>query len=198
MNVEGQKADDRQPERRWYALYAKHHHEKRAADLLSRKRMEVFLPLHWDVHQWKDRKKTIALPLFPGYLFLRSDLMDRPEILRTPGVFFLVENSGRACPIPDYEIEAIQRVVNSEVRFEPHPFLRSGEQVRIRSGPLAGVCGIFVKNKNQHRVVVSVEVLQKSVSIEVSLENVQKAGPSPSEEVMRVGIKSRGSIAAGA
>ncbi len=198
MNVETQKTGAQEPESRWYALYIKHHHEKKAADLLMRKKIEVFLPLYRDVRQWKGRKKTIALPLFPGYLFLRSDLRDKTEILRTPGVFFLVENSGHACPVPDYEIEAIQRVVNSEMEFQPHPFLKSGEHVEIRSGPLAGVRGIFVRNKNQHRIVVAVEVLQKAVSVEVSLENVQKAGPSAAGEFMRLEIESHGSRAVGA
>jgi len=159
----------------WYALYAKHHHEKKVADVLRRKGIEIFLPLHPTLRRWKDRKKTVAMPLFPGYLFLRSDLRNKLEILSTAGVFFLVENGGRACPVPEHEIEAVRAVVEGDAPFEPHPYLEAGERVRIKSGPLAGICGLYVKGKNQHRVVISVELLRKAVSVEVDVTNVEKA-----------------------
>lgn len=166
--------DRRQEDPRWYAVYTKHQHEKKSADLLTRKGMDVFLPLYRAVHQWKDRKKALSLPLFPGYLFLRSTLENKVEILSTPGVFFLVENAGHACAIPDDEIEAVRMIAQSNTQFEPHPYLKSGEHVRIRSGPLAGIRGIFVKPKNKYRMVVSVELLRKAVSIEIDAANVEK------------------------
>src|SRR5262245_24509580 len=158
----------------WYELYAKHHHEKKVADLLRRKGVDVFLPLHPTLRRGKDRKKTVAVPLFPGYLFLRTNLRNKIEILSTAGVFFLVENGGRACPVPDHEIEAVRAVVESDARFEPHPYLELGETVQICRGPLAGIRGLYVRSKNQHRVVVSVELLRKSVSVEVELPNVER------------------------
>src|SRR5262245_28740042 len=126
----------------WYAIYAKHHHEKKVADRLQRKGIEIFLPVHPTVRRWKDRKKTVAMPLFPGYLFLRSDLRNKLEILSTAGVFFLVENGGRACPVPEHEIEMVRAVVQGDAPFEPHPYLEAGEPVRIKSGPLTGICGL--------------------------------------------------------
>jgi transcription antitermination factor NusG len=158
----------------WYAIYAKHHHEKKIAELLSLKGTEVFLPLFISVRRWKDRKQKVAEPLFPGYVFVRSDLRDRVSILSTPGVFFLVENAGRACAIPDAEVDAIRRVVGSERSFEPHPYLQAGERIRVLDGPLAGISGFFVRLKKQDRIVVSIELLRKSVSVEVDLANVEK------------------------
>jgi transcription antitermination factor NusG len=158
----------------WYAIYAKHNHERKVADLLARKGMDVFMPLYESVRRWKDRNKSLPMPLFPGYVFLKSNLHNKIEILSTPGVFFIVESAGQACPIPEQEIEAIRAITQSDVRFEPHPFLKTGEYVRIRTGPLAGISGIFVKPKNKYRVVVSIELLRKAVAIEVDTGNVDK------------------------
>jgi transcription antitermination factor NusG len=158
----------------WYAIYIKHNHERKSADLLTRKGLEVFLPFYDSVRRWKDRKKSLSMPLFPGYVFLKSTLQNKIEILSTPGVFFIVENAGRACPIPEHEIQAIRTIVQSDAKFEPHAFLKSGELVRIRSGPLAGIAGIFLKPKNNFRIVVSIELLRKAIAIEVDAANVDK------------------------
>jgi transcriptional antiterminator NusG len=170
VNLQGQYAAE------WYAAYIKHQHEKKAAHLLERKGVEVFLPQQKVIHRWKDRNKAVSLPLFPGYLFLHSDLQDKFEILNTPGVFFLVENAGRACPIPGHEIDSIRRITQSGVKAEAHPFLDTGHQVRICSGPLSGVTGVLTRFKNQYRVVLTVELLQKAVSIEVEIGNVERIG----------------------
>lgn len=164
---------------RWYAVYTKHQHEKRSAELLIRKGVDVFLPSYRAVRQWKDRKKVLSLPLFPSYLFLRTNLQNKLEILRTPGVFFLVENAGRACVIPDSEIEGIQKVAQSGGQLQPHPFLRCGDMVRVRRGPLAGITGLMVRVKNEYRVVLSVELLKKAVSVEIDLTSVERLPPVP-------------------
>lgn len=158
----------------WYAAYVKHQHEKKAAAHLQRKGVDVFLPEQKVSRVWKDRKKLLSLPLFPGYLFLRSDLRDRIEILNTPGIFFLVENAGRSCPIPDHEIDAIRRVANSGLPAREHPFITAGDRVRVRSGPLAGVVGILSYVKNQYRMVLRVELLRKALSVEVEVANVDR------------------------
>jgi transcription antitermination factor NusG len=158
----------------WYAAYVKHQHERKAADLLQRKGIEVFLPFQKVVRQWKDRKKTLSLPLFPSYLFLRSNLEDKWQILNTPGIFFLVQSQGRASTIPIEEIESIRRLVGSGLPVQAHSYLASGDRVQICSGPLQGVTGILSRFKNQFRVVVNVELLQKAVSIEVGLSNLQR------------------------
>jgi len=160
----------------WYVAYVKHQHEKKAADLLQRKGMEVFLPQQKVIHRWKDRNKTLFLPLFPGYVFLHCNMRDKFQILNTPGVFFLVENGGRACVIAKEEIDSIRRVAESGLQVQPHPYVGAGDCVRVCSGPLTGIIGILTSFRNQHRVVLTVEQLEKAVSFEVELANVERIG----------------------
>lgn len=162
----------------WYAIYAKHQHEKSAADLLDRKGFEILLPLYRSVRRWNDRNKAALLPLFPSYLFVRTDLCRKVDILRTPGVFWLVESGGCACPIPEYEIEAINKIIQSPAGIAPHPYLMSGERVRVRHGTLEGVEGILTRFKNQYRVVLNVELLRRAVAVELDLASVE---PVPSK-----------------
>jgi len=152
----------------WFAAYTKHQHEKRAADLLAKKGMETFLPTYRDVRRWNDRMKTLILPLFPCYLFVRTVVDQKLDILKTPGIFHIVESDGKACVVPDEEIAALRRLVLNE-SIRPHAFLNSGDHVRIVSGALAGIEGILVRLKNHHRVVVSIELLRKSLAVEMDL-----------------------------
>lgn len=161
-------------EARWYAAYTKHQHEKKCADLLAQKGIESYLPLYHSLRQWRDRRKRLTLPLFPGYVFFRSTMNTRLEVLSTPGVFFIVESAGRACPIPEHEIESIRILTNSEAVIEPHAYLNPGDSVQVRCGPLTGVCGILTRIKNRYRVVICVELLRQGVSVEVDLADVEK------------------------
>lgn len=170
----------------WFALYTKHQHEKTAALLLQSTGFEVFLPLYHTVHRWKDRNQKVQLPIFPCYLFLRTSFARKADVLRTPGVFSIVESGGQPCAIPEGEIEAIRRAANSPAHLEPHPFLNSGDRVRIRSGPLAGIEGILTAAKKRHRVVLSVELLRKSVGVEVDLAILERIGSIASEAIRRV------------
>lgn len=165
----------------WYAVYTKHQHEKSAAALLGRKDFEVFFPVYRAVHRWKDRNQIVVLPLFPCYLFLRTELDRKIDILRTAGVRWIVENTGHACPVPEGEIEAVRKICSAATRVQPHPFLKHGDLVRIRSGPLLGMEGFLVRIKNQCRVVVSVDLLQKSVAVEVDVEDVGLVSPAWNE-----------------
>jgi transcription antitermination factor NusG len=157
----------------WYAVYTKFQHDKSAAALLERKDFEVFFPVYRAVHRWKDRNQIVVLPLFPCYLFLRTELVRKTDILRTAGVRWIVENAGHACVVPDSEIESVQKICAAATRVQPHPFLRQGDLVRICRGPLLGMEGYFVRSKNQYRVVVSIDLLQKSVAVEVDLGDVE-------------------------
>jgi len=157
----------------WLAVYIKFQHEKSAAKLLEKKEFEVFLPVYRTIHRWKDRKQPVVLPLFPCYLFLRTPIERKLEVLRTPGVQWIVENAGYACTVPNTDIEVIRRICSVGTQPRPHPFLKKGDFVRVRSGPLAGTEGFFVQVKNGYRVVVSVALLQKSVAVEVDLAELE-------------------------
>jgi len=159
----------------WYAIYTRHQHEKTVAQILTGKGFDTFLPLYATTHNWKDRTKALTLPLFPCYVFLKGGIERRLQIITTPGIYGLVSSAGQPAPIPDIEIEAIRRVVESGTRVEIHPFLKCGSRVRVKCGPLAGIEGILVRKKNISRLVLNVEILGTAASIEVAAFQVEVA-----------------------
>ncbi len=162
----------------WYALYTRHQHEKMVDQVLTNKGFTTFLPIYATTHNWKDRAKVLSLPLFPCYVFLKGGIERRLQILTTPGVFGLVSSAGQPAAIPDIEVEAIRRVVESGVRVEAHPYLKCGNWVRVKCGPLAGIEGILVRKKNISRLVLSVEMLGTAAAIEVEAFQVEEVnGP---------------------
>jgi len=158
----------------WFAVCTRHQHEKTAARILEYKEFEVFLPLYKARHRWKDRITEVSLPLFPGYLFVREGFRRWLAILTTPGVSSIVSCGGQPAAIPFSEIEGVKQVVDSTLRVEPHPFLKSGDRVRVKYGPIAGVEGILLRNKNVARLVLSVEMLGKSVAVETDATDVER------------------------
>lgn len=160
----------------WYALSTRHQHEKTVADLLTRKGFETFLPLYSVTHRWKDRSKVLNLPLYPSYVFLKGGFERRLQVLMTPGVLGVVSFAGQPGVIPDCEIEAIRRVVTNRLRVEPWPFLKCGDRVRVKDGPLEGVEGLLVRKKNDVRLVLSVELLSQSVAVELDSCLVELVG----------------------
>jgi transcription antitermination factor NusG len=161
----------------WWALYTRHQHEKIVADVLSMKGFEVFLPLYESVRRWKDRKKVLALPLFPCYVFVRGGLDRRLHIVSTPGVHMVLRRGEQVAIIPDEEIDAIQRTLTGRLGVEPHPFLQCGEKVRVKRGSLAGVEGILLRKKNRYRLVLSVSMLAQSVAVEIDAMDVEPVAP---------------------
>ena len=157
----------------WYAVHTRHQHEKMVDHILTNKGFNTFLPLYATTHNWKDRTKALSLPLFPCYVFLRGGIERRLQIVTTPGIHCVVSIGGQPAAIPDVEIEAIRRVVESGTRVEAHPFLKCGNRVRVKCGPLTGIEGILVRKKNISRLVLSVEILGTSASIEVSAFQVE-------------------------
>jgi transcription antitermination factor NusG len=151
----------------WYAIYARHQHEKTVAQILTIKGFETLLPLYQSARRWKDRTKVLSLPLFPCYIFVKGGLERRLDILTTPGIYAFVSIAGHPTSIPSAEIEAIQRIVESGARMEPHPFLKCGDSVRVKWGPLAGIQGILVRKKDVCRLVLSVEMLGQAAALEV-------------------------------
>jgi transcription antitermination factor NusG len=168
----GVPANDELP---WWAIYTRHQHEKVVAEMLSLKGIEVFLPVYDSVRRWKDRKKTLSLPLFPCYVFVRGSLQRRLHVLTTPGVHMILSHGERAATIPEEEIEAIRRTVEGSFRVEPHPFLKCGERVRVTRGTLEGIEGILVRKKSLFRLVLSVNMLAQSVAVEIDAADVEPA-----------------------
>jgi transcription antitermination factor NusG len=158
----------------WFAVCTRHQHEKTAARILEYKEFEVFLPLYKARHRWKDRFKEVYVPLFPGYLFVREELRRWLAIITTPGVSSIVSCGGQPAAIPFSEIEGVKRIVESTLRVEPHPFLKSGDWVRVKHGPIAGVEGILLRQKNVARLVLTIEILGKSAAVEVDAIDVER------------------------
>jgi transcription antitermination factor NusG len=163
----------------WYALYTRHQHEKMVDQVLTNKGFDTFLPLYATTHNWKDRTKALTLPLFPCYVFLKGGIERRLQILTTPGIYGLVSSAGQPAAIPGMEIEAIRRAVESGTRVEAHPFLKCGNRVRVKSGPLAGIEGILVRKKNISRLVLSVEILGTAAAIEIAAFQVEAVNAPP-------------------
>ena len=163
-------------EARWYAAYTSANHEKRVAIQLKERAVEHFLPLYESVRRWKDRRKRLQLPLFPGYVFVRFALRDRLQVLQVPGVAKLVGFHGTPAELPQEEMEALRASLAGGVRAEPYPYLKIGRRVRVRVGLLAGLEGTLVRKKNGARFVMSLDPIMRSVAVEIDmaeLESVQ-------------------------
>src|SRR6266702_6845712 len=154
-------------EQHWYAAYTCAQHEKRVAAELGMREVERFLPLYSSVRRWKDRRVTLDLPLFPGYVFVRLALRDRLRVLQIPSVVRLVGFNGLPAALDDEEMEILRSGLTERLRIEPHPYLPAGRRVRIKSGPLAGLQGILLRKKASFRFVLSVDLIQRSVVADV-------------------------------
>lgn len=157
----------------WWALYTRHQHEKTIAEMLSAKGFEVFLPLYESVRRWKDRRKVLTLPLFPGYVFVRGVPERRLQIVSTPGIHMVLSQGEQSATIPEEEIDAVRRTLEGNFRVEPHPFLNCGERVRVKRGTLEGVEGVLVRWKGCARLVLSVDMLAQSVAVEIDAMDVE-------------------------
>ena len=184
MSIYDAEFDDTNGRSAWHALHTRYQHEKVVAELLTRQGFETFLPLYTTVHRWKDRTKRLSLPLFPCYVFCRGGFDRRLQILKTPGVHSIVETARRPGVIPDAEIAAIRRAVENALRIEPHPFLASGDWVKIKFGPLVGVEGILVRKQDQLRLVLSVEMLGRSVAVEIDPAHAEHVSGSTAKQIL--------------
>jgi transcription antitermination factor NusG len=160
-------------ENRWYAAYTSANHEKRVRQQCEERCVTCFLPVYETVRRWKDRRMHLQLPLFPGYVFVRMALTDRVRVLQLPGVVRLVGFGGNPFPLPDEEIEGLRKALAAGIVAEPHPFLTVGRRVGIKNGPFAGRQGILLRRKGSLRVVLSVDLIRRSVVVDVEAENVE-------------------------
>jgi transcription antitermination factor NusG len=160
---------------RWYAAYTCANHEKRVRRQLEDRAFESFLPVYETVRRWKDRRMRLQLPLFPGYVFVRMALVDRLRVLQVPSLVRLVGVMGHLSELHDEEIEGLKKGLASGVRTQPHPFLNTGRRVRIKSGPFEGRQGFLVRRKGNLRLVLSLDLIMRSVVIDVEAADVEPA-----------------------
>ncbi len=161
----------------WYALFTRYQHEKPVALALSNKKYEVYLPLCNSTRQWQDRSKQLWLPMFPSYVFVRGG-MDRPlQIVSTPGVIHIVRFGGVPAIISEVQLDAVRKILESHAAVEPHPYLECGDRVRVKSGALAGLEGILIREKKLPHLVISMQMLGRSAAVEVEMSNVERIMP---------------------
>lgn len=155
----------------WYAIVSRARHEKAVAQMLTATGVDNFLPTMISLRRWSDRLKKVEMPLFPGYVFVNLPagvLEAQTDVLRVAGVARFVGSQGSAAAIPDHEIEGVRALIAGEMDYSPYPFLKAGRRVRIRGGSLDGVEGIFVRHEKDDKVVISIELIQRSVAVSVS------------------------------
>jgi transcription antitermination factor NusG len=158
----------------WYALSLRSRYEKKSYDLLCEKGVDAYLPLIEEVHVWSDRKKKVLEPLFRGYMFVRTDLRNRFEILQTDGVVRFVSIGNHLTAIPEKQMEWVRLASREPSKVSREPYLTIGERVRVNSGPLQGVEGIIVRVKDSYRIVLAVECIAEAFSVDVAPEAVEK------------------------
>lgn len=157
----------------WYALYTRPRHEKRVFEELARRGIESFLPTYKVRRRWSDRYKIVTEPLFKNYLFVKMNSEFRQETLRPYGAVSFVSADGQPAEIPDNEIEAIRILVESELPYNPHPYLKVGRKVRVTTGSLEGCEGTLIRKKGLTRLVLSIHMLQQSVVTEIDANCVE-------------------------
>lgn len=153
----------------WYAVHTVARHEKRIAEQFEEKRLCTFLPLLRQIHKWSDRRSVVEVPMFSCYAFVRiiQTVEERLKVLRTPGVLGFVGSERQGTSIPDEQIEGLRKAISENLSCLPHPFISAGKRVRIRGGSLDGVEGILMREGKDQSLVISVELLQRSVSIRI-------------------------------
>ena len=161
-------------EKQWFAVYTTYRHEKRVAAHFGDLAIEHYLPMYRAPHRWLDGSRANSdLPLFPCYVFVRIAREQRIPVLDVPGVLWMVGNTGsQPIPLPQLEIETLRAALDPS-RVEPHPYLATGQRVRLRAGMLAGLEGLLVRRRNSLRVVISLELIMQSIAVEVSADDLE-------------------------
>jgi transcription elongation factor/antiterminator RfaH len=171
----------------WYAAYTASRHEKKVAEHLKQRDVECFLPLYETIRQWNNGRHRVQMPLFPGYVFVRIEMCDRMRVLQVPGLVQLVTFQGAPAALPDGEIETLRNALATGVPAQPHRYLNVGSKVEICRGPLQGMRGVLLRQQGQFRVVISVEMIMRSVVVEVEATDVVAIGRKNSLALTRLG-----------
>jgi transcriptional antiterminator NusG len=159
----------------WYALYTRSRFEKKMLTELSDRNIDVFLPMREILSRWKDRKKKIWIPLFPGYIFVNhiDTSENRYRILNLPGAVRFVGLEGHADPVPEEQILNIRKFLESSMAADPYPYIQVGTRVEVIAGPLKGVKGIMVEKRGKYRFVLQVDLIRQAVSVEIDASDVR-------------------------
>jgi len=161
----------------WYALRVATRYEFRVSQQLALREIESFLPVRSVKRRWSDRMQTLEVPLFPGYLFSCFDVKSKVRVLNVPGVAQIVGHGSVPVPVSEEEIDAIKVLVASGLELVPHPYLSAGQEIRIERGPLTGAAGVVLRaDSGRFRIVVSVNLLQRSVATEIDRDWIALAG----------------------
>jgi transcription antitermination factor NusG len=159
----------------WYAAYTRANHERRAAQELAERGVEHFLPQYQSRRKWKDREVELSQPLFPGYVFVRIALEQKLRVLQAPGVACLVSFAGRPAVVPAEEFARIQELLNRKILATPHPYLNVGRRARVLEGPFAGLEGIVIRRNKRNRLVISLDLIARSIAVELGEANLEPA-----------------------
>lgn len=172
----------------WYALTVKHQHERTSESALVQKGWEAFAPMYRTRRQWSDRTKEIELPLFSGYVFCRFAYDVKARVLNTPAILRVVDFGGVPAAIPETEIAAMRAIMNSALPVRPWPHLKPGDKVRVERGPLRGIEGVLIREKDALELVVCVELLQRAVAVKLDAASVVPVAPrsvAPAQQMVR-------------
>jgi transcription antitermination factor NusG len=153
---------------RWYAAYTRANHERRAHEQFVQRSIDSFLPTYPSVRHWKDRRVRLEMPLFPGYVFVHIPLHERLRVLEVPNVARLVGFGGMPVALNDEEVECLRRALAQGAFAQPHPYLTAGRRVRVTGGPLQGAEGTLISRKGNFRVILSVDLIKRSVIVDVN------------------------------
>ena len=156
----------------WYAAYTSARHEKRVAEHLRQREIDCFLPLYETVHRWNNGRHRVQLPLFPGYIFVHIVLRDKLRVLQVPGLLNLVSFSGSPAPLPEKDIDVLRNALMAGLSTQPYRYLNIGSRIEICRGPLRGLRGILLRHQGHFRVVISVEMIMRSIIVEVEAADV--------------------------
>jgi transcription termination/antitermination protein NusG len=160
------------PQALWYAIHVRSRHERQVGRQLEERQFNYLLPVYRSVRKWKDRRKELDLVLFPGYVFVNLELQNRLRVLQIPGVARFVSFQGAPVPLSLSDVEFLSNGLAQGVRAEPHPYLKAGRRVRVKHGPLSGMEGVLVRKKEKFRLVISLELIMRSVMVEVDESDV--------------------------
>jgi transcription antitermination factor NusG len=156
----------------WYAGYTAARHEKRVAEHFAQRGVDHLLPLYETIHRWNNGRHRVQLPLFPSYIFVRIALQEKLRVLEVPGFVRLVGFNNLPCALPESDINKMKEALSRGVLAEPYPYLTAGTRVEIRTGPLQGMTGILLRRQNKCRLVISIDLIMRSMIVEVEAGDV--------------------------